>query len=322
MADEKEAYRFKRISEKLLADFALLAKNAFGVEATLEENKKLFDTRAYGSDYLGFLAYDNANEKAAAAGFYGIFPVFVEYNGKRFLAAQSGSTMTHSEHRKKNLFYRLGRKTYELAQSENIAFVYGFPNANSYRGLMKLGWTHNGGIKSYHVFVPTLPLGYLGRKSKLFKRLHDFLFKFVTGFRRVESRPFANSVVEPDVGGVCRDRAFLDYKKDNDNRFMLKIGGRLVWINHRQGKLGIGDIELVDDATDFKRVLRYLKLICFLSGTPHIGFYASENCRLDRLFTANGYKFRQGLANCYLKLNDDAPPPENFKYVYADFDTF
>ena len=320
MTGEKETYCFKRISEERLEDFARLAKNAFGVDAALEENKKLFDTKAYGSDYLGFLAYAAADENVAA-GFYGVFPVFVEYNGKRFLAAQSGSTMTHSEHRKKGLFYELGRKTFELAKREGVAFVYGFPNANSYRGLMKLGWTHDGNIKSYHVLVPTLPFGYLGRKSKFFKRLHDFLFKFATDFRRAESRPFSSSVIEPDVGGIRRDEAFLDYKKDNDNRFMLNIGGRLVWINQRQGKLGIGDIELADDAKDFKRVLRALKLICFLSGTSHIVTYASAGCRLDRLFAENGYKSRQGLANCYLKLNDEAKP-EKFKYVYADFDTF
>ncbi len=320
MAGEKQNYQFKRISAQLLEDFARLAKNAFGVEATVEENKKLFDTCAYGSDYLGFLAYDETGE--TAAGFYGVFPVFVEYNGKRFLAAQSGSTMTHSEHRKKGLFYELGQKTFELARSEGVAFVYGFPNANSYRGLMKLGWTHDGNINAYHIFVPTLPLGYLGRKSKLLECLHAFLFKFVTDFRRSESRPFSSSVIEQDVGGVFRDKAFLSYKKDNDNRFMLNIGGRLVWINQRQGKLGVGDIELIDEAKDFKRVLRFLKLICFLSGTPHIVTYASAGCRLDRLFAANGYKSRKGLANCYLKLNDAAPPPENFKYVYADFDTF
>lgn len=316
MSDQE--YQFIRISEENLGDFRALAKNVFGVEFSPEDSRKLFDTAAWGKQFIGYLAYDRKGETAA---FYGVFPVFAEYEERKILIAQSGATMTHTNHRKKGLFYELGRKTYELARNEGIAFVYGFPNANSHRGLIKLGWTHDGNIKSYHIIVPTLPLGFLGRNFKFFESVHNFLFRFATGFWRTESLPFPNSVVESGVGGIRRDKAFLNYKKDDESRFMLKIGGRLVWINYRQGSLGIGDIELVEEAKDFKKVLRTLKLICFLSGTEHLRTYVSPGCRLDRLLGGNGYKFRQGLANCYLNLGSDTPP-EKFKYVYADFDTF
>ncbi len=311
-------YQFVRISEEKLDDFAYLAKNAFGVESTPEERRALFDTKAAGKDYIGYLAYSADGEPAA---FYGVFPSLVEYGGKQYLAAQSGSTMTHTNHRKKGLFYKLAQETFELAQREGIAFIYGFPNSSSYPGFMKLKWTHDGNFHSYHIFVPTLPLGYLAQKLKFLQPLFAMWFRFVCGFWRVKVEPFPNSTLEPDTGAVSHDAAFFSYKKESDNRFMLKIGGWRVWINEQQSNVGIGDIELIDDGRDFKKVLRGLKFICFLSGVIHIRTYVSAGSKLDCLLRASGYKPRQGLANCYFDLASDLPL-ENFKYVYADYDTF
>lgn len=311
-------YQLARISEENLDDFAVLVKDAFGVESTPEDSKALFDTKAFGRDYIGYLAYSAEGEPA---GFYGVFPCRVEYNGKQYLAAQSGSTMTHSRHRRKGLFYKLGVKTFELAGQEGIKFVYGFPNANSYPGLMKLNWAHDGNCLVYHIIVPTLPLGYLAQKLKFLQPLFNGWFKFITGFWRTEYEPFPSSAIAPNVGAVCHDQAFLNYKKESDSRFMLKIGGRKVWINQQFGNVGIGDIELIDDERDFKKVLRTLKLICFLSGAVHLRTYLTANSRLDRLFSENGYQSKPSLANCYLNLTSDLPL-ENFKYVYADYDTF
>lgn len=311
-------YQFVRISEDRLDDFAVLARDAFGVESTLEERKALFNTKACGKDYIGYLAYSSDGEPAA---FYGVFPCLVEYDGKQYLAAQSGSTMTHTKHRKKGLFYKLAQETFELAKNEGIAFIYGFPNVYSYPGFIKLNWTHAGNMKSYNIPVPTLPLGYLARKFGFLQPLYDFWFKFITGFWRAKSRPFPNSAIEPNVGATCHDKAFLQYKTETDNRFMLEIGGRLVWINQQQGSVGIGDIELIDAQKDFKKVLRALKLICFLSGSILLRTYVSPDSKLDKLFSENGYSSRQGLANCYFNLASDLPL-ENFKYVYADYDTF
>lgn len=327
-SEKEEEYRFVRISAENLDDFSALTKNAFGIASTLEERKSLFDTAAWGKENIGFLAYHAATGEVA--GFYGIFPCFVEYDGRRYLAAQSGSTMTHSNHRRKGLFYQLGKKTFELARDEGINFVYGFPNVNSYPGLMKLGWTHDGNMKSYHLFVPTLPIGLLARRFAFFRPLFDRWFQFVAGFWRTASRPFPSSAIEPKRGALHRDEALLNYKRDSDNRFMIEIGGRSVWINQQSGSVGLGDVELPATAADgkddeerraFKKAMRTLKLICFLSGAVHLRTYVSPDCRLDRLLTENGYRARKGLANCYLNLNSDLPLAD-FKYVYADFDTF
>ena len=314
-----EEYEFVRMSESNFDDFALLAKDAHGVDPTHEEIRALFDTGPWGTDHIAYLAYHR--ETGDTAAFYGIFPCSVEYNGREYLAAQSGSTMTHSKHRKKGLFYKTGLKTFDLARREGIEFVFGFPNPFSYPGLMKLGWTHDDNIGSYHLFVPTFPLGFLAHKAKFLLPLYRAWFRFVTHRWRVKSFPFPNSSTCPDIGVVKRDARTFGYKPESDDRFMIRVGESTVWLNQQQGRVGIGDLLLAGGDLDFKKVLRALKFICFLSGSVHLRSYASPGSKLDSLFRTNGYSPRVGIQICHLNLGSELPL-ENFKYVYADFDTF
>jgi hypothetical protein len=312
-------YKFIRMSEDRLGDFRLLAEDAFGIRPSAEENRQLFDTSAWGKDYIGYLAYAEDSDEAAA--FYGIFPCYVEYDGTKYLAAQSGSTMTHSKHRKKGLFYKTGKRTFELARDEGVNFVFGFPNPNSYPGLMKLGWKHDGDMNSYHIFVPTFPIAFLADKLPFVRSVHDRWFRFVARFWRTEYRAFPSSGRGEGVGTVCRDEALLAYKAESDHRFMLRIGKCTVWINRQFGRIGIGDIDLAKDEQDVSRVLLILKLICFLTGSFHLRMYVSPGSRLDKIFQKKGYRPRKGIPICHLDLGSGLPL-ERFKYVYADFDTF
>ena len=316
MADD---YEFVRMSEDLFEDFAVLAEDAFGARPSLAERMRLFDTAAWGTDYIGYLVYEKATKEVAA--FYGIFPCYVEYGGKRHLAAQSGSTMTHSRHRKKGLFYLAGKRTFELAKSEGIKFVYGFPNPNSYPGLMKLGWSHDGNLNSYHVFVPTLPLAYLANRFRFLEPLYRRWFQFIVGFWRTEYSPFPSSADAGTKGTVVRDKAILAYKPEGDQRVMLQVGDCTVWINRLHGRIGLGDVAMKNGPVNFARTLRALKLFCFLTGCFHLRTYVSPDSRLDRLFKGLGYRSRKGIAICHMDL-DSGLPLEKFHYVYADFDTF
>lgn len=315
----ENGYRFERMSPDRFDDFAILAADAFGVRPSVADRERLFDTSAWGTDYIGYLAYEEKTGEVAA--FYGIFPCYVEYGGRKYLAAQSGSTMTHSRHRKKGLFYQAGKRTFELAKREGIKFVYGFPNPNSYPGLMKLGWRHDGNLNAYHIFVPTLPLDYLANRFRFIEPLYQRWFRFVTGFWRTDYRFFASSAADEAAGIVCRDEGLLSYKRENDRRMMLRIGGDTVWLNRQNGSIGIGDVELANEEQGFDAVLRTLKLICLLTGSFHLRSYLSPGCKLDTLFQERGYRPKKGIAICHKDLDSDLPL-EKFKYVYADFDTF
>jgi hypothetical protein len=216
--------------------------------------------------------------------------------------------MTHSKHRRRNLFYLAGRKTYELAASEGIAFVFGFPNRNSYRGLLKLGWTHDGDIARYRIFVPTIPLGLLGPFFAPVRDLHRRIFARVVKKWRLEAFPLPSSAIEPGVGGMHRSPLSLDYKP-------------VAWINQIDGQIGIGDMQISSIKDEFTRLLRRIKWIAFLSGCSIVRTYVSPQSRLDRLFRDHGYKRSTTLANCYLDLTGEADP-SLFKWVYGDFDTF
>ncbi len=314
-----DQYRFERISPDNYPEFIGLAKDAFLVDFSLEDARRLFNTKSFGVDHVGFLAFHATTGEAAA--FYGIFPCFVEIDGKRILAAQSGSTMTHPDHRRRNLFVLTAEKTYELARSEGIAFVYGMPNQFSYRGLMKLGWTHLDDAIRYRIFVPTLPIGIIGQRVKIIDRAHRWLFAKDTSRWHIQNYPMRSSVLEPGVGGLHRSEASIRYKPEDENHIMLKIGDTGVWINRIGGQIGIGDIDQTPPVAELRKVLRVLKLIAFLSGCSFVRTYLSPRCRLEREFSAAGFSGSKSLANCYLSLAGGTEP-EKFKWVYGDYDTF
>jgi hypothetical protein len=314
-----DEYRFERISPDNYSDFIGLAKDAFLVDSSFEDVRRLFDTRSFGVDHVGFIAYHVGTGEAAA--FYGIFPCFVEIDGKRILAAQSGSTMTHPNHRRRNLFVLTAEKTYELAKGEGIAFVYGLPNQFSYRGLMKLGWTHHDDAVRYRFFVPTVPIGILVQNFKIADRVHGWLFGKVSSLWRMPNYPIPSSVLEPGVGGMHRSEKSVRYKPEDQNHRMLSIGGTGVWINRIGGQIGIGDIDQTDRVPDIRKVVRVLRVIALLSGCSFVRTYVSHGSRLDREFSKAGFRGSKGLADCYLNLAGGIEP-ERFKWVYGDYDTF
>ena len=313
-----EEYSFVRISPAAFPDFIRLSKAVTGVDQTVAELERMFDTENFGAQYVGYLAYDANREPAA---FYGVFPVTVEYNGRAFLAAQSGSTMTHPRHQKKGLFVKLGQKTFELARELGVEFVFGFPNEKSHRGLTgKLKFVSHENFNSYHFFVPTAPFGLLAERWSALKSLHQKYARFVLSFWQVPTTAFPNSVMENNVGGVRHDENWLRYKQTSHG-LVIKINNRRVWLNLQMGRLGIGEIENLDELPNINQILRKIRRLAFLCGIIHVRTYASPNCKLDKLLRAAGYRPRQGLAICTLNLSG-ALPSENFKYVYVDFDTF
>lgn len=75
------------------------------------------------------------------AAVYSIMKVRVLIHGREVVASQSIDTLTDSHHRGKGLFSKLASATYEAADGDGVALVYGFPNSNSAPGFFKrLNW--------------------------------------------------------------------------------------------------------------------------------------------------------------------------------------
>jgi hypothetical protein len=315
---ENGEYDFVRVSPEHFEDFVSLANTCHGGGHTLGFAERLFDTARFGAEYIGYMAYHRETGEPAA--FYGIFPCYAEIDGCRILAAQSGATMTHPAHRRRNLFVSLGEKTFELARTSGISFVYGFPNEFSYRGLMRLGWSHSADMVRYRVFVLTAPIGLGATYFKPIKKLQRRLFRWAIGKRKEKYRPFPSSVLEPGVGGIHRSAEAFEYKPEDENHAIVRVGDSLVWINRAGGEIGIGDIRLGKE-TDFSSVLKVLKRVARLSGCNAIRTYVSPGCSIDRLFRSAGYKPEKGLPICHLDLLPGADSGR-FQWVYGDFDTF
>ena len=317
----EEDYEFVRVSAEHYQDFAYLVREVYGTSPSDEEMRLRFQTDEWGVSNLGYFAYCKKTGKPAA--FYGILPCFVEYDGQKYLASQGSSAMTHPGHRYRNLFYKTAKKTYELATAEGINFSFAFPNPLSYRGFMKLGWTHDGDIRSYHFFVPTFPLAFLGNRFKALAPVARRLFTWVVSRWRVEYYPFPNSCSTDGIVTLVRDEMSNRFKPESESRMIVRLkSGTSIWISNFGGRLSIGDVDLRgDELRELKSALRMLKLFCGLSGIFHLQTHISPGCALDRLFREIGYTPRTTIPICHFDMTS-AIPVDKVHYTYGDFDTF
>jgi hypothetical protein len=155
---------------------------------------------------------------------------------------------------------------------------------------------------------------------KPLRKLHGWMFRRAIGRRKEEYRPFPSSVLETGIGGAHRSSEAFEYKPEDENHAIVRIGDALVWINRAGGEIGIGDIRL-GEVTDFESVLKGLKRIAVLSGCNAIRTYVSPGCSIDRLFRSAGYKPEKGLPICHLDLLPGGDSGR-YRWVYGDFDTF
>lgn len=138
-------YNITRADASKINEIYLLHNLCFrGNSPAKKDFIKKYDTSCFGSEFIGYLAYHKQSNELVA--YYGVFPVIVNHFGTPILAAQSGDTMTHPEHSKKGLFTYLAKKTYETAKDSGVKFIFGVPNNNSLRGLVKLGFLSLGPI--------------------------------------------------------------------------------------------------------------------------------------------------------------------------------
>lgn len=309
-----EEYRFERLTANTLHHLQYLYLHCFKANVSIEYLTEKYATQSFGKDYVGYLAFHNATNKAAA--YYGVFPLMCEYNGEKILAAQSGDTMTHPSHQGKKLFITLAKKTYELAKEEGMHFVFGMPNKNSSHGLfVKLSWTHYDTMINYKIKVLTLPLSEAAKRVKIFKHFYKIYQKFILSLY-ISNKIIPNSLIEPNVGGVVHDTDFFQYKKYNGS-MCITIAGVTVWIRN-DGFLWVGDMEKFDlkNADEFWKKLRQL---AFWLGCIKIFFSTTKGSFVEQV--CSRYTSTEGLPVGVLNLSGKYPV-ENFKYSLADLDTF
>ncbi len=308
-------YKLIRLSENRLADLQIIYKDAFKKEISLHELQLLFETSFTGKKFIGYIAYSPDGFPAA---YYGVFPCFVESNGKRHLCAQSGVTMTHSAHRGKGLFTKTALATYDLAKQEGIECVFGFPNEFSYPGFVKkLAWQHNENIQKYEFNIFTIPVAAAVNKFSLFQKSYQSFFKNILPNLQSFDTPFFSSVATEHRSVIYRDSDFMKYKSQTGSN-IISVFGKKVWLK-ANSFLFIGDVEKTD-SQNFTLIFKKLQQIARLSGCKKMIFQTSPNTWLDHELK----KFKapeEGLAIGYLPLSEKIDG-SSLSFVGADFDTF
>ena len=310
-------YRIEKLTDDNIADLLPIYKSAFSTDIELSELRAKFDTSNFGLKNVGFIAYSSEGEGAA---FYGVFPCEVLINGEKVLIAQSGDTMTHKNHRRKNLFVILAEKTFDFCKNNDIHMVYGFPNEFSYMGFIKkLKWSHDESIRAYHIRCKCIP--FLRLKS-----IFPFLTPFLNKIKRkkfdriqIQGKPFQSNLLEVNQYGVLRDEKFLNYKSYS-KKYFLSISGVQVWVKPKEMFLLVGDVSACSDEK-FYLVLKQLKKLCFSVGIPHLRFHTSPGTKLERLIKPISTKHEIEYPIGYIKLNNQVEV-ERIKYNLADYDTF
>jgi hypothetical protein len=309
-------YRAERISKDNLKDFVRIHRKAFKSNITPEFPERKFNTLLLsGIENIGYIIYDSDGEPVS---YYGVYPLFSVIGKKKVLIAQSGDTMTIPEHTGLGLFISSAQLTHDLCKQFNINGVFGFPSPSSFRTFKKkLDWQFNENLIRYTFKVPTLPIGYISQKIKFLKIPYMWWVRTVLSFYN-KSVFFEGSVLGNEQDGILRDQSYWNYKMSSKDNFALRIGGTDVIIK-TNGMLSIGDVN-VSKETEFRTILKRLKLLAFLTFNVHLIFCMSPGTLLDEKLS----RIKKGkviLPIGFLNLRDGYDL-STLKFTFFDFDTY
>ena len=309
-------YIYEEFDRSHYVKFNLLYRNAFKKSMPFREFWNRFDTQSLGKEFIGFIA--THRETGTPASFYGVFPLKMRNGHSIISAAVSGDTMTHSQFRRRGLFQTLAKMTFDKCLNMDIKLIYGFPNSQSYHGLVhNLGWKHLNDLTewtldlypgispvpriiTYFKFIRPLFISYA------LLLLKDFIVTNIQSF----NTPFASrySVVD-------RNRDYLTYKWNGDKMF-LEICGTVVWIRLSRF-LWVGDFSNLENLKP--EVIKQLKKFGRLMGYNSIRFAVNNEITLP--YAMKDFRATQKYPTCILyfdNVNKFLPP----LFTPADFDTW
>jgi hypothetical protein len=307
-------YKVERLTKERLHDVESIYEAVYQKKAAPNYFMIKYDTAYTGVDYVGYVAYNNANEPVA---YYGVIPCFLDTDNGKFLAAQSADTMTHPGFRFKGMFVELSNLTFALCKQLGIRLIFGFPNQNSYHGAVtKLGWKLTEMMTCFMIPVKTLPLAKVCSKWSVSSNLYNLYAAAIKRKFKTSLSVVVNSSVEERYIGVRRDQEYARSKQYSP-REVLQIGKALVWCKYSE-ELIIGDIDLAGE--DFTYVLRKVTALARVLGLTRIQFHTSPGTKLYSLF-ASSFSAQESFP-ALIQDFDSGVQLEKIKFTLADIDIF
>ena len=310
-------YYFERLSDSNLSHLVYLYRHAFNHKTDLSFLNRKYNTQMFGKQFIGYLAFEKQTKMPAA--YYGVFPIKCKLNNTFILAAQSGDTMTHPKHQGKGLFIQLAKLTFDLAAKEDIEFVFGFPNKNSYPGFIrKLNWQHYADINNYVIKTGAIPLDKIVKKFAFLSRIYEaFVSQSLKKIATESTLENSLSLQLPEAGYVVHDSNFYTYKSYHKIHLVNIKGVKCVV--KVDGRLWVGDMDACDEIT-FGKTLIHLKALAEKLSCASIQFSVFQNSPLD-LYLQKHLEPKSKNPVCSLNLSNKINST-SFAYQALDFDTY
>lgn len=307
-------FRIERFSAGHLPALTALYHAVYNRHAPQGYFEKKYDTAYTGKQFIGYIAYA---PDGVAAGYYGVIPCMLLYNGETITAAQSADTMTHPGYRLKGMFVELSERSFALCRQEGINLLFGFPNQNSLHGAIhKLGWQLSHTMNAFHLPVRTLPFGRLGNKPGFSGKIYRLYRALILAKYRTFLRGIPPSVQENGYGTVYRSGAYLQQRAYSDH-FVVRIGGVYVWMK-TGAVIMVGDMDA--GRHNFNQTIRSLKRLARWLGATEIRFQVSDGTQLHELLSQQSdpvpafpVLFQQFAEGIDIK---------KFRFTFADIDIF
>jgi hypothetical protein len=273
---------------------------------------KKYNTKAIGVEYVGFIAFGSSG---VAAAYYGVIPCYFQINGETVVAAQSADTMTHPDFRKKGLFQLLAKKTYDLATNLNIKFIFGFPNQDSYRGFVNLGWKFlPDQLQVFSLKASTIAWSWLINRIPFLSDLYNFILVRSFGQDRVLPSFFNDE----GTTGVKHGEIFCAYKTYY-RTYIVNLYGASVWMR-MDGVIKVGAVKGLDKSNSLY-ILARLKSLASRWGCSEVVFITSKYSALHDVIVES-LTARDAFPVGWLPLRDDHFSLENATFEYCDIDIF
>ncbi|MGB0868776.1 MAG: GNAT family N-acetyltransferase [Flavobacteriales bacterium] len=311
-------YKTERITDDSYNDIQFLYLECFKMLRSHDFIKTKYYTKSFGLRNVGVLA---KSDTAELAGFYGVFPIILNYENKDILVAQSGDTMTSPNHRKKGLFIKLAKETYELAESLDVKLVFGFPNKFSFPGFKKkLNWSFYGCMQTYVIEVFTLPICEIVSKISKLKPLYDKfiaynLKKYLVPIEKINYELFNQTKVK---GLIKKNETFFRYKLQKNNVYVIEMDGVQVLMKV-DDHLIVGEIGATKEVGSGK-VIYVVKKLAKKLGCKKVIFNLSPNHWLSEVLSGE-LSAKEGLPIGFYSMSDDIDC-QDIQFSNADFDTF
>ncbi|KJS03127.1 MAG: hypothetical protein VR65_02480 [Desulfobulbaceae bacterium BRH_c16a] len=275
----------------------------------------------------------------------------LNFNGNEITAGQSCDTMVRMDQRGKGWFTKLAGMNYEVAKQYGAQAVFGFPNRNSYPGLIRhLNWIRLFNLKYYYYRLgyekvvggrANVVLRYfvklkieLERQLNFFYRRKDYEM-LTTEKIPLDADDFVNEINTYEVLSVWKDLAYLKWRYENHphNKYLfhsLKIQGKSECIIIT--KVNNNNVHICEILNRTKNLLQTLILlyhtIVFSINTQAqiIDFHGHDNGFFNSLFQLA--KFKNGISNYVFcgrsfqdnRFNDTFPLPNNWTISLGDTD--